>query len=94
MSDGARILVVDDTPLNVKLLADLLTRQGLRRGHRGLGPGGARSDRRRSAGPGAPGRDDARDERLRGLRANPRESRDGAAAGGDGDLAGRGARSG
>ena len=28
MSDGARILVVDDTPLNVKLLADLLRVKG------------------------------------------------------------------
>ena len=28
---AAKILVVDDTPQNVKLLADLLSRQGLRR---------------------------------------------------------------
>ena len=48
MSDGARILVVDDTPLNVKLLADLLRVKGYRGDHGGLGPGGARADRRRA----------------------------------------------
>ena len=93
---AAKILVVDDTALNVKLLADLLAVKGYRDLHRDLGPAGARAARQRAARPGAARRDDAGHERLRGLRRDPRRSGARDAAGGAGHRArpGRGARQG
>ena len=85
---AGKVLVVDDTPHNVKLLADLLARQGLR----GRRP--RRTARRRwrklaadDARPRAARRDDAGHVRLRRLPAHPRRPRDGAAAGRAGHLA-------
>ena len=51
MSAAAKVLVVDDTPHNVKLLADLLAVKGYARGDRSQRRGGAREGRVRSARP-------------------------------------------
>jgi CheY-like chemotaxis protein len=96
VSTPARLLVVDDTASNVKLLADVLGARGytvLTASRRARGPGadGARAARSR-----APRRDDARHERLRGVPQDPRQPGHRDAAGGDGDRArpGPGAREG
>ena len=47
MSAGAKVLVVDDTPANVKLLADLLAVKGFTRCDRGERRGSAGQGRRR-----------------------------------------------
>jgi CheY-like chemotaxis protein len=58
MKSPAKILVVDDTPRNVKLLADLLAIKG----YEVVTAASGREDR--EAGSGAVGRGDAGDERL------------------------------
>ena len=74
---SAKILVVDDVALNVKLLADLLARR------RATGPARATSGAEalaraggRAARPRPARRDDARHERLRRLPRDPRRSGD------------------
>ena len=69
-----QVLVVDDTPKNVKLLADVLEAKGYATITRVVRRGGACQGRERGAGPRPARRGDARHERLRGLpaiRANP-----------------------
>ena len=73
--------------MNVKLLADLLAARATRSITAASGARGAREGRRRAARPGAARRDDAGDERLRGVPAIRAEPGDRDAAGGDGDRA-------
>ena len=63
------ILVVDDNPLNVEPLCDLLGGDGLPRGPGARRPHRARARARPAPRPDPPGHHDAGDERLRGVRA-------------------------
>ena len=73
VSDGvsAKILVVDDVAMNVKLLADLLGAKGYRTCTASSGAQALAGARERAARPRPARRDDAGHERLRGLPGDP-----------------------
>ncbi len=71
MSTGGRILVVDDTPVNLKLLADLLTAKGYSIVTAASGAEALDEDQRCRARHRPARRDDARHERLRRVPQDP-----------------------
>ena len=80
-SEQAKILVVDDIPQNVKLLADLLTLKGYAVVTASNGEEALAQGRLREARPRPARRDDARHVRVRRLPPHPRRPGDRAAAG-------------
>ena len=84
---SAKVLVVDDNPLNVKMLADILAFNGYQVVKASGGQEALAQVAGGKARPRAARRDDARPRRLRGVHGDSRQPGDGDAAGGDGHRA-------